>query len=93
MQPHTTSPFQQSLLNPWVSSLLSATSLATRWQPDPLAARHLRELKQKQIGPKLPPSRRVHKDKQTRLSNHEPSHHEGHRQTVARHCPVAVGHR
>jgi hypothetical protein len=37
-------------------------------------------------------SSRTHRQTNASLGTNLP-HHEGHRQTVARHCPVAVGHR
>jgi len=68
-QLHTTSPFQQSLTNRGCLLFFPRH----RWQP--AGSQHstftLRE-ERKQLGPKVPRSRRVHKDKQTRLSNHEP---------------------
>jgi hypothetical protein len=65
-QLHTTSPFQQSLPNRGCLLFFPRH----RWQPAGSTA-HLRE-ERKQLGPKVPLSRRVHRDKQTRLSNHEP---------------------
>ena len=60
-----------------------------RWQPAGSKA-HLREAK----GNSVRQCRLVAYIKTNkRVSRTTNLHHEGHRQTVARHCPVAVGHR
>jgi hypothetical protein len=88
IQPYNHPAIPTILSQPRLSSLLSTTTLlATRWQHDsPLAL--LREAN----GSSVRQCRRLVAYTTTNKRVFEP-HHEGHRQTVARHCPVAVGYR